>query len=381
MDSLSVNLFTSSCFITGFLAIGLGVFVLSKGYRKKTHRAWFLLSLAIFIWSIALGGTTIAKNKEIALFWQRILYIGTILLPVLFLDFCSFFTKVSHGIKRILWIGSILTAIFLISVFTKFFIAGIEPRTSFGYWPIKTGVLYPLFLAFFAFYISYSFILLKKVYNQSYGIKKRQISFLYYGALIGFIGGSTNFLLDFDIKNFYPFGNFFIALYIVIVTYAMFKYHLMEIKLIATQLSVGLVAIILFVDILLSNSLIIFWLKIGIFFGFLYLGYLLIKSVLNETNQRQRIAKMAKELAENNDSLKELNGTLDEKVKERTEELEKSRATLEKTNKDLGKSTKEIEDKEKELEKWYNLTVGRELKMIELKKKIEELKGKDQVYR
>ncbi len=57
--------------------------------------------------------------------------------------------------------------------------------------------------------------------------------------------------------------------------------------------------------------------------------------------------------------LQELNQALEQKVKERTKELEKSK--------------EEIQKRADELEKFYQLTVGRELKMIELKQRIKKL--------
>ena len=93
--------------------------------------------------------------------------------------------------------------------------------------------------------------------------------------------------------------------------------------------------------------------------------------------------------------LKEAKEKLEEKIKQRTEELEEAKASLEikvmaktralreltenlekivqERTKELEKSKKELESKIKELEKIQKLTEGRELKMMELKKKIAQL--------
>lgn len=67
------------------------------------------------------------------------------------------------------------------------------------------------------------------------------------------------------------------------------------------------------------------------------------------------------------EELEELALSLEEKVKERTKELDEKNRQLEEKN-------KEIQKRIKELEQFNELTVGRELKMVELKKEIERLK-------
>lgn len=62
------------------------------------------------------------------------------------------------------------------------------------------------------------------------------------------------------------------------------------------------------------------------------------------------------------ESLEELAQSLEERVKERT--------------RDLAQKSEELEKRVKELEKFHRLVVGRELKMVELKKGVKELKEK-----
>lgn len=71
--------------------------------------------------------------------------------------------------------------------------------------------------------------------------------------------------------------------------------------------------------------------------------------------------------------LKNINIELEKKVLERTAELEGLKNDLEKI---VEERTKELEEKVKELERFQGLMVGREIKMIELKKEIEKLKAK-----
>lgn len=71
--------------------------------------------------------------------------------------------------------------------------------------------------------------------------------------------------------------------------------------------------------------------------------------------------------------LEKVNKGLENKVKERTVELEKLKVGLEKV---VDEKTSELQKKLIELEKFKELTVGRELKMVELKQKISSLSEK-----
>jgi len=108
--------------------------------------------------------------------------------------------------------------------------------------------------------------------------------------------------------------------------------------------------------------------------------------------------KMVELLDENYQRLKEAQKELEEKVKERTRELEEAKMSLEirvaaktrdlreltqnlekivqERTKELEQSKKELEAKVKELEKFQKLVEGRELKMMEMKKTIQELEEK-----
>lgn len=81
--------------------------------------------------------------------------------------------------------------------------------------------------------------------------------------------------------------------------------------------------------------------------------------------------QMAEELKKSRSAIEEAKTVLEIKVEARTKELEELTESLDKQVKER---TKELEEKIEELEKFRKLAVGRELKMIELKKEIERLK-------
>lgn len=83
--------------------------------------------------------------------------------------------------------------------------------------------------------------------------------------------------------------------------------------------------------------------------------------------------QMTENLQQSREKLKEAKKSLEVQVKARTEELRKLNRELEDR---VQKRTQELQKRVNELERFHRLTVGREMKMIELKDKIKELKEK-----
>lgn len=96
---------------------------------------------------------------------------------------------------------------------------------------------------------------------------------------------------------------------------------------------------------------------------------------------------MISKLKESKKSMEDYSKTLKEEIDKRTGDIEKSKNVLKDYNKtlekevaartaDMEKSKKELEEKVTELTRLNKLTVGRELKMAELKRKLQELDEK-----
>lgn len=88
---------------------------------------------------------------------------------------------------------------------------------------------------------------------------------------------------------------------------------------------------------------------------------------------REELQNKVKKLFTAYEELKEIKENLEDKVKARTKDLEKERASLEQK---VQQRTKELQEKIEELEKFKKIATGRELRMVELKKKIKQLKSK-----
>jgi hypothetical protein len=98
---------------------------------------------------------------------------------------------------------------------------------------------------------------------------------------------------------------------------------------------------------------------------------LLAEKFIKECQEAVKIK--TQELEEAQGMMKDINIELEKKVIERPTEIFNLKENLEKT---VEKRTNELQTKLEELKRFHDLTVGREMKMIELKREIEKLKLK-----
>ncbi len=233
---MPLKTFAFSGLLLGFTCLVVTIIILRFG-KGAIHRFWAFFNISVAIWGINaffIGITTNISNAE---FYWKLAHIGIIFIPVFLFHFIYILCNFNQ--KRLLFIVYSLAVLFLILNFlnpNKLFISHLYFAFSSFYY-ISAGYIYPFFLAFWVSLVIYSHFRLFLIYRSSQGIKKNQILYLFLGVILGFSGGITNFLPVFGIKS-YPLGNFTIPLYCVIVTYAILKYKLLDIKLTITRAGV-----------------------------------------------------------------------------------------------------------------------------------------------
>jgi signal transduction histidine kinase len=130
------------------------------------------------------------------------------------------------------------------------------------------GPLYFWAVLFFLAYATIGLLFLFKAYINSSGIRKNQLKYLFWSSLFGYIGGSANFLLVFNVNIpiLNPFGTYAVPLYVLATTYAIIRYRLMDINLAITRTAVfmAVYALVLGIPLLTALS---FQLQLQQFFG------------------------------------------------------------------------------------------------------------------
>jgi hypothetical protein len=156
------------------------------------------------------------------------------MIPPAFFHFTLAITEVLEKRKKSLIIAYAIFCFFLLTNATPIFIEKVEPVMQFKYWPIATP-MFAAYLVFFGFYVFYSFYLLVKKYKTSKGVVKSQMKYVAIGVIIAFISGSFNFVPWFRVP-IPPIANGLVPIYVILIAYAIARYELMNIKILARNL-------------------------------------------------------------------------------------------------------------------------------------------------
>jgi|GEM_PF-235170 len=227
ISALDTNLFLWISVFTSFFGLLLGVIIYLNNKENRLNKLWMIFSLCFTVWSFGLGMMAGSSDKYYSLFWGKVLFAGAIFAPITYVHYILAFLNKELQFKKLLKISYLILAFFFLSNFTDYFVAETRPILAFKYWT-KAGILmYPFALAFVSL-TCFALVELVKSYLRSNGIYRSQIQYLLFALIIGYGGGATNFLPTFDI-NIYPAGNYLVPFYVVLMSYAIIKYRLMDI--------------------------------------------------------------------------------------------------------------------------------------------------------
>jgi len=256
-----MNIFAISGFVNGVSALIFGLIVYLKNPKQLTNKTFGLMTLALAIWAFGYGFWLSTQDKESALFWTRILSIGSTFIPIFFLHWIFALLNLQKKKELILIFGYILTLIFFSFIFTPLYVKDVVPQLSFPWWP-EPGIVYNFYLILgYLGIVGYGGYELIKIYRKTRGYLREQIKYILLAMIVGFGGGATNFPLWYGIP-LPPYGNFLVFLYPFILSYAILKYRLMDIRFVSGRgaiyvLSFSAVIAFAFLLMFLSNQFLI----------------------------------------------------------------------------------------------------------------------------
>jgi len=284
----------------------LGAIVLFHGPRRRVNKTFAVIVFSSAFWVFSNLMVDISETNSWVKIWSQLTILGPIIIPAFFLYFSYIFPKPSRPKKhQLLLIFSPL--ILLVFVPTHYNIE--EAYIVIGGIPgVVPGVLYVPFFAYFGIYIAIGIYKFFKNLKNSTPAEKTQIKYVIFGTILAVSIGliSNVLLLSFGIPEASRFGPLGTIFWTSLMGLAILKHRLFDIKVIATEFFTALLLLLLFINIFFFNNISELVLNIIIFIGSVVFGIFLIRSVLNEVRQREKMETMAEQLAEANIKLKKL---------------------------------------------------------------------------
>jgi hypothetical protein len=221
--------FSALCNLIANLIIGsLVLWQNPKGRRNQTFACF---CGAVAFWSLFYFLWQISRDERRALIMCRLLMFGAIWIPVFFFHYTVSLLRIETRAKNLL-VGSYVLSAFLglCDLASSGVVARVEPRLGFAFWPVPGPFLH-VHLAMFASSVFYACWILFRGIQRHQGQERMQMLYSLIATIIGFGGGSINYLLWYNIP-LRPVTNLAVSFYTVIIAYTIMRHRLMDISII-----------------------------------------------------------------------------------------------------------------------------------------------------
>lgn len=307
ITSPTISLGILSLIIAAFFI--LGSIVLFRNPKSATNVLFSLLTVSIVVWGVVNYFSYNVGGPENVLFFARLVLFFAV-------PFATFFFLLIHTFPHpellmpLKQLGFFITLSFITMIVT------LLPLTFKGITSVSVGVGAPIVgpgILLFGFTVLFYDIggivlLIKKMrraekeeyIQQLYlfiGIIFMLVSIIIFNFIFPTVGNNTQFI---------PFAAAFTFPFFVFTAYAIIKHHFLNITVIATEIITFIVVIGTLFQILASGNLEELIFAITLFMLVLVFGVLLIRSVLKEVQQREKLLTLAGELAQANKKLEQL---------------------------------------------------------------------------
>jgi signal transduction histidine kinase len=276
--------------------INLFFFIQLLKRKEKEALIFAIAVVGLLIWTICVFFYPLFKNPRILYIIGILAYWGPVITATSILLFSYLFPKpikLLNAYHKIIIISGGVIAI-IITLIPNFVL---KSATTEGYKLITGRGVYPLFFII-GFFLAWALVNLIKKYFILSGIYKLQLKYLFIGIFLTFIIGFTSnaILATLDIYYYVWIGPAVTVIFVTFATYSIIKHHLLNIRVIATELLVTIVGIILLIQTLTTQTLGLRVFSFGLLAAFAVMGYLLIRYTYLEIKRREEMEALSEKL-------------------------------------------------------------------------------------
>lgn len=292
----------------GITAAGIGVLgftIYFNNPKSVTNISFLAFSLITIVWSIANYLQYQPSTPMAGLWTVRVITFFGVWHALTFFMLCYAFPQSTIRFPRVFTYALVpIAAVTSVLTLTPLVFKRVSELSSTG---VVTGIENGPAIALFGI-LSISLIgagvgtLAWKAYKSATG-ERHQIAIMGFGTLLTFLCiVSFNLILPaaFNNPRFLPLSAVFIFPFVAFTAYAIIRYRLFNIKVLATEIVAFLLAVATLLQVLFSSSAMELVFRISVFALVLAFSILMVRSVIKEVRQRELIEKQEKELEEVN---------------------------------------------------------------------------------
>lgn len=292
--------------------------------KNPINRTFTYLIFSAMLWIFSNFMTDISNNVLIIGVWSKITMIGPLFFGYFFFRLSLIFPGNRNNFfsKTYRYILHTTTIILLMLVPTSINVESVYINEN-SLPSIIPGPLYILASIYFSYLIVLGMRNIYINYRNCSLLEKLQSQYVTFGLCVSvFFGIITNVILPlFNESRFVNYGPYFLLFFIFFTTFAIVKLNMFNIKVVATELLTFILWIFILIRTLISDNLQDQIINGGLLVLTVIFGILLIRSVIKEVRQRERIQLLATDLEKANVRLTELDRQKSEFVSFATHQL------------------------------------------------------------
>jgi signal transduction histidine kinase len=273
--------------------------VFTSNVKDKLNKLFTFMSVAFLFWVNAGYVFSFSGNLDFSLILGRFILAEVIwsfiLLYFLLINFSSSGSSNSLLNKLVIIMGLVYSAV---AIFTDFIVAGVE-FSRWGIDPLYGPFGKFAYYGFIAFLMILAFYKIVKKYSGFSKEEKKRVLYFFIGIVFFVVMNLVFNVILPILRNsiqYWQFGNYAVIFLLGFTAYAIVEHKLLNIKVIATEVLTLVLFSILLSRLFFSQTFDSLIVDTFILVIVSILGFLLIKSVQNEVEQREKLEDLTQKL-------------------------------------------------------------------------------------
>ncbi len=290
--------------IAGTLVLGFVIYFTDQ--KSSTNRIFFAFAFVTAIWGLLNYLSYRVEDLSIAFALLRFELALAVWQTFIIFRLLLIFPDHNDTLpRRYLLALVVYTGVISVLCLTPFVFERITAVTATGYIKdIAVGPAIALFGVTSIGFVLAGWVVCARKTFRLMGTQRAQTGFFLLGAITMFLPIIIlNFIFPAFLRDsrFVPYGAVSIFPFVLFTSYAILRFHLFNIKVITTSILVFVLSVVSFGQVLFSDTLPTMLFQTSVFVLVLVFGINLIRSVIREVEQREKIQKLAEELAATNE--------------------------------------------------------------------------------